>query len=561
MKKIIPILILSLLLSGCQIPSSKTSADESFRDFTYELFCEDVASSTLSLSYTLENPEAYGIDMTNVTFGSFDTDESLARASLENCRYRLEQYPYNALSTENQITYDILSHYVETSLAGMDYILYEEPLTPVTGLHTQLPILLAEYPLTDEKDVQTYLALLETLPAYFDSLISFEECKSNAGLFMSETSAQEVIGECEDFLSMGEDNYLISSFKERLKDIPSLSAKERKSYSSRNKSYLTTFIYPAYESLVAALEDLRQTGVAKDGLCHLPSGTDYYSYLVARDTGSSRSIPELKRLIEAQMSSDLIALQASASASAEAMTPKTPEAMLSTLMEDISHAFPSPADVSCEVKYVPESMQEHLSPAFYLIPALDNYDENVIYINPAHNSGEIDLFTTLAHEGYPGHLYQTTFFSATNPDPIRHLLSFGGYVEGWATYAEMCSYSLLPIEADYAFFLQKNASFILGMYAMADIGIHYQGWDVTDTTSYFSSYGINDEETLEEVHNYIVASPGNYLKYYIGYVEILELKKKAINHYGDDFSQKEFHEDLLTIGPAPFDIIEKYLFD
>lgn len=560
MKKFIPILIFSLLLSGCQAPSSKTSADDSFRDFTYALFCEDVSASTLGLNYTLQNPENYDIDMTNVTFGSFDTDESLARASLENCRYRLEQYPYNALSEENRITYDILSYHVENALEGVDFALYEEPLTPVTGIHTQLPILLAEYPLTDEKDVQTYLALLETLPEYFQSLISFENRKSEAGLFMSEATADVVMTECRDFLKMEEENYLISSFEERVNNIPSITSHSKKVYITHNEMLLQDCIYPAYENLVATLENLQSSSMTTDGLCHLPKGSDYYSYLVARDTGSSRSVEELEQLIRAQMNSDLIALQVTASDSAQTMDSFTPEEMLSSLEHDISYAFPEPADVSYDVKYVPEAMQEHLSPAFYLIPALDNYGENVIYINPAHSSDAISLYTTLAHEGYPGHLYQTTYFSATNPDPIRHLLSFEGYVEGWATYAEMCSYSLLPLEADYALFLQKNASFILGMYAMTDIGIHYHGWDSSDTADYFSSYGIGDKETIQEIHNYIVSSPGNYLKYYIGYVEILELKKKAIDHYGDDFSQKEFHQDLLTIGPAPFDIIEKYLF-
>ena len=561
MKKLIFILLFSLFLVGCQAPSSKTSADDSFRDFTYELFCEDVASSTLGLNYTLQNPENYDIDMSNITFGTFDTNETLARASLENCRYRLEQYPYNALSKQNQITYDILSHYIDTALAGMDFTFYEEPLTPVTGIHTQLPILLAEYPLTDEKDVQTYLSLLETLPEYFDSLIAFETRKAERGLFMSETSADKVILECEDFLRMEKDNYLLSSFKERLKDIPSLSSRKRKAFCAQNRKKLTSYIYPAYEKLIDALVALHDTGSASDGLCHLPQGRAYYSYLVARDTGSFRSVSEMEGLIRAQMSADLLSLQKTSPSSQQTIETLSPQEMLSSLKQDLSYAFPSPADVSYEIKYVPESMQEHLSPAFYLIPALDNYEENVIYINPSHNTNDITLYTTLAHEGYPGHLYQTTFFSATNPDPLRHLLSFEGYVEGWATYAEMCSYSLLPLEENDALFLQKNASFLLGMYAMADIGIHYHGWDVSDTIDYFSSYGITDEKTLREVHDYIVACPGNYLKYYIGYVEILELKKKAINHYGDDFSQKEFHQDLLTIGPAPFAIIEKYLFD
>ena len=70
---------------------------------------------------------------------------------------------------------------------------------------------------------------------------------------------------------------------------------------------------------------------------------------------------------------------------------------------------------------------------------------------------DIRLFTTLAHEGYPGHLYQTTYYANTNPDPLRNLLNFSGYVEGWATYAEMCSYYLSSLEKPYATLLQKTA--------------------------------------------------------------------------------------------------------
>ena len=76
--------------------------------------------------------------------------------------------------------------------------------------------------------------------------------------------------------------------------------------------------------------------------------------------------------------------------------------ILSKLQEGIKEAFPEAPDTALEVKYVPEQMEEHLSPAFYMIPAIDNTEENVIYINRAHMNDDLTLFTTLAHEGYPG---------------------------------------------------------------------------------------------------------------------------------------------------------------
>ena len=107
--------------------------------------------------------------------------------------------------------------------------------------------------------------------------------------------------------------------------------------------------------------------------------------------------------------------------------------------------------------------------------------------------------------------------------------------------------------------MQKNSSIILGLYTLADIGIHYDGWSRTDLLAFFSNYGIQDVNTVNRVYDLILGSPGNYAKYYIGYVEFLELKKKAAAEKGTDFSQKQFHEDVLKTGPAPFELVEKYM--
>ena len=564
-KRIIAVtLSIMLLLVGCSNISIPTNANTAFKNFTFCLFQQEVASNTINLHYSLTEPKKYGITETPISLGSFDFNEASTLASVENLDNALHKFSYDLLSEENQLTYDILAHHIENSKKDISYYLYEEPLSPVTGVHSQLPILLAEYQFYNKEDVKTYLALLKTVPDYFSSLVRFEQQKSASGLFMSDELVDAVVEQCNAFISMGDDNYLLSTFEDRLNPVDQISSSEKKDFVQQNQECLSQYIVPAYENLAFSLTALKGSGKNSGGLCFLPEGKDYFSHLVARETGSSRSIAELKTLIQNQMGEDLLASQKVLEQNPSIMEEtsgitESPDVILKTLEAKISTAFPDSASVNVQVKYVPKALEEILSPAFYLIPSIDNYAENTIYINQAHNLTDINLFTTLAHEGYPGHLYQTTYFASTEPDPIRSVLNFSGYVEGWATYAEMCSYYISTLDKPYATLLQKNNSIILGLYAMADIGIHYDGWNVDDTLKFFSAYGINDEAVVQEIYKYIVGDPANYLTYYVGYAEMLELKKECMEKQGDDFSQKEFHKKVLEIGPAPFEVIRKHL--
>ena len=565
-KKRILALFLSLLLCvvGCSNVSIPTNANTAFKNFTFCLFQQEVASNTINLHYSLTEPQKYGITETPISLGSFDFNEASTLASIENLETALHKFSYDLLSGENQLTYDILAHHIENSKKDISYYLYEEPLSPVTGVHAQLPILLAEYQFYNKEDVKTYLALLKTVPDYFSSLVRFEQQKSASGLFMSDELVDAVVEQCNAFISMGDDNYLLSTFEDRLNPVDQISSSEKKDFVQQNQECLSQYIVPAYENLAFSLTALKGSGKNSSGLCFLPEGKDYFSHLVARETGSSRSIAGLKTLIQNQMGEDLLASQKVLEQNPSIMEEtsgitESPDAILKTLETKISTAFPTSASVNVQVKYVPKALEQYLSPAFYLIPSIDNYAENTIYINQAHNLADINLFTTLAHEGYPGHLYQTTYFASTEPDPIRTVFNFSGYVEGWATYAEMCSYYISTLDKPYATLLQKNNSIILGLYAMADIGIHYDGWNVDDTLKFFSAYGINDETVIKEIYEYIVGDPANYLTYYVGYAEMLELKKECMEREENNFSQKNFHQCILEIGPAPFEVIRKHL--
>ena len=557
----------AVLLCACGAREQEDQNAE-FEAYTEELFCSEVSSNTINLHYTLKNPEDYGITEDAAGLGSFETDTDMVKASVENMRRSLEDFSYDNLDLQNKITYDILEYQIKAAEQSADFILYEEPLGLVSGVQTQFPVVLSEYQFYDSQDVETYLELLEMTGAYFDSLIKFEREKSSAGLFMADYALDTVIEQCQAFLDMGDGNYLYSTFVDRIKDVNELTEEEKSDYIQDNALAVSDCIFPAYEKLISDLEQLRGSGKNEKGLSYLPEGIDYYELVVRQSTGSERSVEEMEDLTRRQITDDLEAMEKvlgitteEAQEAAAAIAQTSAELILTRLQEGISGTFPEAPDTVLEVKYVPEEMEDHLSPAFYMIPAIDNTEQNVIYINQAHMSDDLTLFTTLAHEGYPGHLYQTVYYESTDPDPIRSIMDFGGYVEGWATYAEMGSYYLTPLSKEQATLLQKNSSIILGLYALADMGIHYDGWSRMDTVAFFSNYGITDAETVERIYELIIGSPGNYLKYYIGYVEFLELKKAWAEEKGEAFSQKEFHEAVLEVGPAPFEIVEEYMWE
>ena len=624
--------LISFSLAGCQ---RRTAEKEnlSFQKFTHEIFCQETASNTISLHYTLRDPKKFGIEEMPVTFGAFETDEKGVMASAENIEQVLEAFDYEKLSVSNRLTYDVLDYYMERMKENAEFNLYEEPLGTVSGIHTQLPVLLSEYQFYEIEDVDVYLNLMKITPDYFQSLIEFEQAKSDAGLFMSDTAARQVIEQCQVFMNMGEGNYLISTFVERIERLRGLTEKEKSSYIQKNALMLNSYVLPAYSSLSAAVQKLMGTGQNELGLCYFPEGKEYYGQVVRVSTGSERFVMDIKWLTQRQIVEDLEAMErvlgiteAESNArrgeiggqenkggtqqgkngleenggdvrkdeggmqqgengleenvlqdrdvsqeaaalignpelahEAAAMDTANPISILNGLKKEISKTFPAAPETTVSVKYVPEALQGNLSPAFYMIPAIDSYKENVIYVNQAHMGNPMTLFTTLAHEGFPGHLYQNVYYAGTNPDPVRSMFNTGGYVEGWATYAEMCSYYLAPITKEQATILQKNSSIILGLYTLADIGIHYEGWSRTDTMAFFSNYGIQDVGTVNRIYDLIIGSPGNYVKYYLGYVEFLELKKQYAAERGTEFSQKEFHEDVLMTGPAPFQLVEKYM--
>lgn len=573
-KKYLPVFLALLLAlsSGTFLllqlrKNSASSEDEAFTSFTRELFCSQIASNTVTLHYTLSDPEALGIADAPVTLGLYSAEgETASSAVLENTREALHSFSRKNLSASNQLTYDILEYQLEQELKLASFPYYEEIFSPTLGIQAQLPILLAEYTFRSREDIQNYLTLLGQLDTYYDSLLEYQKARSEAGLFMSDETADTVIAQCREFISEPSSHFLLSTFEERLEQADFLTEEDRNTYLDSNRAVVFGHVFPAYELLIEGLSELKGTGTNDYGLGYYDRGCDYYEAWAACTAGTGRTMLEIIQLMKEQMTSDLQTIASILAAhpkllktTSYTMDSQEPRYILETLEEKMKTDFPSIDSASCQIKYVDSSLEEYLSPAFYLTPPLDRMEEHVIYINPAGNYDSLSLFTTLAHEGYPGHLYQTIYENSCSLNPVRSLFYFGGYVEGWATYAERCSYSYTGLDPYLAELLAANSFLSLGLHARADVGIHYEGWTPAGLADFLSDYGITNQDTIQTMYQAILQDPGNYLKYYLGAVEILQLKEHAKAALGDNFVLKDFHEFLLSIGAAPFPVIEKYM--
>ena len=545
-----------------------------FEAFSRKVFQNEVSGSTLTLHYTLAHPEKQGIPRKKASLGTVPTDMKNTYQICSQYEEKLKSFRYSRLSTENQLTLDSMLLYYHTEKSLGDNYLLQEPLGPSLGIQAQLPVLLAEYAFYEAQDITDYLNLLTTIRPYFQSILKFEKKKSEAGFFMSDTTLDRVLAQCSAFIQNPDNNYMLDIFQKKLSDYGKLSVSEQNALILTHKSLMKTEVIPAYQELMTGLEALRGTGKNNRGLTYFKGGKAYYLYLLQSQTGSYVPVKQMEKRLSRQLSSEIGIAGTMLRKKPKLLTilnqgitfkKMKPAQMLNALQQKIQADFPALADVTFELRTVHDSMKDYLSPAFYLTPPMDTGTPNVIYINPAASYQELELFTTLAHEGFPGHLYQTVTFQRQNPSGIRNLLCTSGFAEGWATYVEPFAYQYAadyiqdPFATELARISWLNRSINLCMYSLLDIEIHYNGWTQAEAASFLKAFGIEDSTVVSEIYQYILETPGNYLKYYWGYLSILDLRTSEQNRLGQDFDLKKFHSQVLKIGGVQYPVLEKYI--
>lgn len=588
--------ILTLLLSGPR------RNEEKFEHSAQELFRQEMIHNTLNMHYTIAHPGDFGIlEYEALLPGYVPSTRELALEEMEKQVDFWKKLSDRGLDDHDAYTRRLLALSLENSLEMQSHAYYEEPLSPASGMQSQLPILLAEYSFRTARDVDDYLALLSQTGTYYDSLLIYEQEKTAAGLGMSQDALEKVRQQCRQLLTADSltdgSHFLQTTFQERINTLYVSRKIDRESALSaihRNNELLSTVLLPAYERLDRGLEQLslRQNGAGSElplGLAAYPEGQEYYRQLLIAETGSYRSPEELYELLKQQLANQLNALSQLIQEDPACMLPSTaqsclaafpytqPEQMLEDLQRRMAQDFPGLSVGSQEmpvvtVKAVSDSLADYCAPAFYLTPPIDDTSANVIYINEKDTPDKLELYTTLAHEGYPGHLYQSVYsrryLSGQNIHPVRQLLNYGGYQEGWALYVEFIAYDYAyaimlesgnPEAAGYIRAEKINRSLLLCLYSLLDLMIHYDGADCGQITAVLNNFGISDPETARSIYTYIAEEPANYPQYYVGYLEILELQQKARTLWGADYTDLRFHTFFLNTGPSDFSSLSEEL--
>lgn len=568
----------ALLFTGCSSAANTTattanegaSAEETFDELTREIFTDYASSDSLTLNYTLKNPSAYGIELEETTWGDIPlTEEDFAEEKAQTQAWLDRLNEISGLTDDRAVTYDVVKYYLEADLESYDYIYQTSNLAPMLGFQSQLPTTMAEYHFDDVDDVEDYLTLLNSLGNYVDSLLTFENQKADAGYGMCRSALETSIEDCQSFIESPETNLLIEVFPEKLNDL-NLSEEEKNTYIEKNHDAVINSVIPAYQSIIDGLTAQLDTAPEKGNMSSYENGQEYYKYLLKSSVGTDKTPEELIELTENKLNSAIFSLALTMNANPDIFDAvENAEYSLTDPAEIIEHfkstftaeQMPEAPEASYTLKNVHESLSERLSPAMYFIPRIDDIANNQIYLNLRDNVDN-ELMPTMAHEGYPGHMYQMTYYYNTNPDPVRTVYECLGYVEGWASYVESLSYAYCGFDEDVAdFYRSFNIEMALNLYCRTDLGIHYEGWDVAQTGEFLRQYLAFDDATIQEVYDAVLYNPTNYMVYGIGMDEILEMRETMEDNLDADFDIKDFHKQLLDLGPAPFPILRKYMPD
>ena len=560
-------LIFLAVLSFVKEDHKDNSDQEKFQRYTISFFKENASANEITMHYLLENPEKYGLKKSKSLYGKMKKEDVLnEKNKISDEIKKLKKFRKKELTRKQQNTYEVLMDYLSRQEKLAMYPYYERVLGKSSGQQVQILLTLSEYRLKNEQNIKSYFKLLRGLNAYFDSLIEYSKEQVKRNLFISDESLEETLKQIKSVTTQ-KDNMLAATFNLRISEVKGINAATKKQYCRENKKIVKMEVIPAYERLYSHLQALKGNGKNKNGLYYYKNGKDYYEALVAQKTGSAKTVEEmieisdqtiekcLRKLIKLQKKYPNI-INRYRKSKKNIKIVQNSQKVLNKLRQKMVKYYPKAPKVSCKIKYVHKTMEEYTSPAFYMVPAVDSYKENVIYINKSQTA---ELYPTLAHEGYPGHLYQNVYYAAKGDDPVRYLLDYPGYSEGYATYVEVFSYSMMDAEGYGDIYQQMNMEmyeYNLALCSRVDLGVHYEGWKKKDVRAYLRSFGMDDSQA-DELFQMIIENPANYLSYYIGYQEFHELLTDYKKMAGNKYSLKAYHTEILDAGPCSFDILRR----
>lgn len=569
-------LILTLIMvcssiAGCTQKKEVVDEDLSFDEFCDDLMKEYVESDSITAHFTVTDPTDYGVtfEEEDYTLGDF-TDYYMTESTDDVTTYlnQLELYDKKNLTEEQQLTYDILKEYFETQedYVGVEYL--ENAMGPSSGLISNLSTNFVEYQFYDVEDVEHYFLYLKDTERFMNQVFDFMREQSEQGYFMSDEIGAQVIEFCEGYLD-AETDPVSASFEDKINAM-NLTDDEKQAYIDKNYEYVDKYYKPVYQETIDLLKELKGTGKNEGGLSNYgKKGIQLYEAILRDKTSSDLTPEEVIELLDDEMSDIMKTILAISTADPDALTYfesyepdfTEPDQVLEYVLDNMSEDFPDPVTTNYTIEYQNKAAEIEGNLAYYVTSRIDDIEVNNIKVNQTEVASDaMTMYKTLAHEGYPGHLYQFTSFFADGQVPaIRKVLNFIGATEGWAEYASTLTLNYLGLDDNVVQLIDANDMFSYVLCSRVDLGVNYESWTLEDTEDYLDDYIGDDSETAESIYYSVIGDPGLYLPYTTGHIMMDELKEEAQDQLGDAFNLKEYHQWILDVGIAPFTVYESEL--
>lgn len=569
--------VMAFSFTGC---SKKDSGEEQkkFDEFMKQEFVESMEQSYPNTHIILENPKDYGVDTSKT---KVQIDKELNETTMkenkelnEKSAKAFKEFDRDTLSDEQKETYDIYSYMLDytTEMNDSKFDYMSMPLESMTGMHTQLPTLFSDWTLRNEQDVKDVITLMKSVRPYMDSILAYTKKQEEKGTLMLDIKSVKEY--CEKVVKEDVNSSVLTGLNESIDNLK-LGDDKTKQYKAELKKAFQEYFLPAYSDIIKTMKELDSSKNNTLGLSHMKNGKEYYELLFKQATGTDKSIEDIKKELNSMSRSSLLAVQSVISKNKNLYDEyvngkiktkyKDFESMLKDLDKDIKDDFPSVGTLNYRIRPIGEDLASGGVAAYFNIPALDGTTPKQIRVNmleDALNVQSLETFSTVAHEGIPGHMYQIAYAYKNVKDPWRNsMASFLGYTEGYATYTELYALKYLDgVSADAVKLQQNMVVYQDCLIALADIGIHYEGWTKEDLSNFLEENGLGVSD-VSDFYNQLQANPTAFLSYYVGYVQIANLKKDAQEELKDKFNDRDFHEVILKSGAAPFHVVEENVKD
>lgn len=344
-------------------------------------------------------------------------------------------------------------------------------------------------------------------------------------------------------------------------------------------------VYPALDRQIAAMEKLRPTTQAGDGIWRTKRGDEIYAAALASSTTTNMTAQEVHQMgldQVAEISAELDTILKS-----QGLTDGTAGARLAQLnvrpeqlyantaegraelikglnegnaamFAKLGKMFSVVPNAPLEIRAVPVEIQDGASNGYYNRASLDGSRPAIYFVNlkDVGDWPKYSLPSLTYHEGVPGHHLQIGVAQESGDIPmLRKIGFFGAYSEGWALYAESVAdelggYSPLERAGFLQSYLFRAARLVI------DTGIHTKQWSREKATQYMvDTTGFAQPRSQREVERYCT-QPGQACSYKVGHGAWSRARAKAEAELGAKFDIKAFH-DVLKEGAMPLSILER----